>query len=214
MKKNKHLFIFDLDGTLVNAYEAIMDSLNFVRKQLDYSDVSLSVVKRSIGQGDILFIKHFFKPKDVEQALSLYRKHHKLALKHSISLMPFAGYLLKQLKKNHKLVAVVSNRPTQFTNIILNHLKIKKYIDFCLCSDKAKRIKPYPEMLLRTLEKFNSPVSSAVYIGDMAIDLVAAKRAHMEGIFVKGGSGILKEAKTYKGVKIVSSLREVLNIYE
>jgi len=222
MKKNcKRLFIFDLDGTLVDAYGAIERSLNFTRRKLGYKKISLSVVKNSIGRGDKLFIKNFFELKDTGRALRMYRRHHKISLLDAVHLKPFAQQLLKRLKQEGKAVAIVSNRPTAFTNIILTRLKIKKYIDFCLCADKARKIKPHPEMLLRTLEKFKIPPPCAVYTGDMVIDLEAARGAHIESIFVRGGSGTLKQAKAYKaacsgrekssnGVKIVSSLKEVL----
>ena len=52
---NKKLFIFDLDGTLVDAYGAIEKSLNFLRYSLGLNPISLTKVRRNVGYGD----KHF-----------------------------------------------------------------------------------------------------------------------------------------------------------
>ena len=38
LKKDIKSVIFDLDGTLVDAYEAIIQSVNFTLKQLDYKE--------------------------------------------------------------------------------------------------------------------------------------------------------------------------------
>lgn len=76
----KSLFVFDLDGTLVDAYRAIEESLNYTLRELGYYQVSLSKVRKSVGRGDRLFIGRFFDSKDVPKALPIYRQHHKNSL--------------------------------------------------------------------------------------------------------------------------------------
>jgi len=46
------LVIFDLDGTLVNAYTAIIKSFNFVMKRMGYKVKKASIVKKAVGRGD------------------------------------------------------------------------------------------------------------------------------------------------------------------
>jgi len=208
------LFIFDLDGTLVDAYTAIERSLNFTRITLGYPNISYKVIKRSVGKGDKLFIEAFFKQEDTVRALRIFRKHHKESVMHYSRLMPFAKPLLKRLKEKQKYTAVASNRPTIFTNRILKALDIKKYIDYVLCADKVKRIKPHPDILINVIRRFKVKPQDAVYTGDMAIDLETARRAKIDSVFVKGGSGIIKDAKHYKKAIIISSLREIPGIYE
>jgi len=213
-KPNKSLYIFDLDGTLVNAYIAIQKSLNFTLKELDYKGVSLRRVKKSVGWGLRLFIEGFFKPQDIDKALRIYRKHHKQSLKKYATLMPFAKKILKSLKSKKKYVAVASNRPTRFTNIILKKLDIRKYIDYVLCADKLRKIKPAPEILKRILRRFKKSRQETVYIGDMVIDLEASRNAHLDSVFIKGGSNTIKEIKRFKEAKVISSLNQILDIYE
>ena len=110
-------------------------------------------------------------------------------------------------------MAVVSNRPLVFTELLLRKLKLNRYIDSVICPQKIEQIKPHPYMLKMTLRKFNITSQEAVYIGDMAIDLEAAKRAKIDGVFVMGGSGNIKDIKKYRGAKIVSSLKDILKMY-
>jgi HAD superfamily hydrolase (TIGR01549 family) len=207
---SKKLFIFDLDGTLVDAYKAIQVSLNYTLKKLGYlSSISYREVKRKIGKGDEIFIKTFFPLKDFKKALKIYQTHHKESILRYVKLLPYAKWLLYFLKRKKKIVAIASNRPKSFTNLILKKLDIKKYIDLVICADEINALKPNPKILNIILKKFKLKNKEAVYIGDMDIDLETAKRAKLEAIYVKGGSTEEKEVKKYKNIKILSSLKEI-----
>ncbi|MFH1767577.1 MAG: HAD family hydrolase [Candidatus Omnitrophota bacterium] len=212
-KIEKKLFIFDLDGTLADAYRAIEKSLNFALEKFAYKPVAFSEVKKKVGGGDRLFIEEFFLPKDVEPALAIYRRDHKETLKAYSRCRPYAKMLLLRLRRRGKKIAIASNRPFAYTDIVLKKTGIKKYIDDTLCADMVKRRKPHPEMLRLLLKRFRLKPKEAVYIGDMAIDLEAARRGRIDALFVSGGSGTKQEARKFKKVKIVSSLKEVLSIY-
>jgi len=213
MISEKALFIFDVDGTLVNAYPAIEASLNFTRLQLGYSRVSLMKVKRSVGRGDENFIKAFFSDKDIPQALRIYRRHHKKVLLDLCSLRPGAREILEALKRKGKIICVASNRPLRFTDILLKKLKIKKYFDAVYCADKIKSLKPAPKILLVILKHFKKTRRQAVYIGDMDIDLETARRARVEAVFIKGGSSTLSQVSGYRNKKVISKLEEILKLY-
>lgn len=210
----KSLYIFDLDGTLVDAYQAIRESLNSALKTLGYGPVSYSIVKKSVGEGINVFINKFFVREDYEKALSLYRRHHARNLDHKIFLRPEAEETLSALKRRGRIVAVASNRSQRFCSMILKRLKVIKYVDFLLCADKVGKIKPDPEIVFRILKKFKIPQEEAVFVGDMDIDLETAERAGIDGIFIKGGSSPLgKVKKRFKGVNVIASLSEVISFY-
>jgi len=210
--RTKKLFIFDLDGTLVDAYTAIWKSLNFTLKKLGYSPVGFREAKENVGTGDRFFIKTFFKAKDAEEALRIYRKHHEKSLKVYAKYKPYAKKALRFLKNHERKVAIASNRPRYFTNIILKALDMDKYFDYILCADQIASLKPKPKILNLIMEKFGVIKNDAVFIGDMDIDLETAKRARLDAIFVEGGSSSLEDVKRYRGKKVISSLRGVINV--
>ncbi|MDD5195407.1 MAG: HAD family hydrolase [Candidatus Omnitrophica bacterium] len=213
-KFNKKIFIFDLDGTLVDAYQAIFKSLNFTRKQIGLAPVSYKEAKRKVGRGDKRFMREFFSKNDFKRALIIYRRHHKQSLKRYSRLKPYARYILSILKKRKKILAIASNRPKYFTDVILKCLKIKKYFSMVVCADQIKSVKPNPKILYTILKRFNFFPQDAVYVGDMAIDLEAAKRARIDAVFVKGGSSSLREIKRYSNKHVISLLKEILDLYE
>lgn len=211
--QSKDLFIFDVDGTLVDAYKAIEKSLNFALSQLGYAVVGMQKIKRSIGYGDKNFIRTFFRKNDIEKALSIYRKHHQTALLNFSKLKPNARKVLSSLKRKNKNLAVASNRPKHFTSILLDKLDIKKYFDQIVCADEIKSLKPNPKILKIILDNLAVNRSRAVYIGDMDVDLETARRANVDAVFAKGGSSTLSEVKKYRNKKVISDLGEILQLY-
>lgn len=203
----KKLFIFDLDGTLVDAYTAIWKSLNFTLKKLNYPPVSFQEAKGNVGKGDRSFMEAFFLKDDIDEALRIYRSHHKRSLKKYSHPLPYAKKTLSLLKKRKKKIAVASNRPRYFTDIIVNKLGLRKYVDYVLCGDEIKSLKPCPKILNMIMAKFGTGKKETVFIGDMDIDLETAKRAKVDAIFIKGGSSALKDVRKYRNKKIISSLK-------
>src|SRR5437667_9839468 len=98
--------IFDLDGTLINAYKAVYESINFAMEKTGYPRVSALTIRRSVGWGDRHLIEKFVGKKNLEPVLAIYRRHHRLSLKHGTTLLPGALKILRELKKHNYKLAV------------------------------------------------------------------------------------------------------------
>ena len=206
LKKDIKSVIFDLDGTLVDAYEAIIQSVNFTLKKLDYKEALPKRIRLAVGWGDRKLLGAFIKEQDLNSALAIYRRHHRITLKRYSKLLPGAKELLEYLKKRDFKTAIASNRPTEFTNIILRRLGLRKYFDYVLCADKLPKGKPHPEILLRIMKKLKIKPRQVVYVGDMTIDVETARNAGIRSIAMLGGSSSLTEIKKAKPFKILKSL--------
>lgn len=209
----KKLYVFDLDGTLADAYRAIEKSLNFTLGRLGLSRVSYKQAKRKVGRGDRIFMETFFPAKAINKALKIYRAHHRYSLKKYSRLRPYAKKILIRLKNKEKIIAIASNRPKYFTNLILVSLGIKKYFSAVLCADEINSNKPDPRILNILMKRFKVKKADTVFIGDMDIDLETAKRADVDAVFVKGGSSHQVVAGKYKNAQVVSSLKKILDLY-
>lgn len=206
------LVIFDLDGTLADAYEAITKSVNFTLKKLGRKEESVGRIRRAVGRGDRKLLGAFIEEEDLNLALLIYRRHHRIALKKYSKLLPGAKELLEYLKKRDFMTAIASNRPTEFTGIILRQLKLKKYFDYVLCADKLPEGKPNPEILLRIMQRLKVEPEQVVYVGDMAFDVETARNAGVISIAVGGGSSSLTEIKKAKPFKTIKSLAFLMRI--
>jgi phosphoglycolate phosphatase len=200
--------IFDLDGTLVNAYPAVARSVNYTLGVLGLASRSHAQIKRSVGGGDRKLLAHFVAEQAVDRALAVYRSHHikSLQAKGAVKLLPGAGRLLKFLKASGYKLAIASNRPTKFTRLILKLLGILGLFEVVLCADEVARPKPYPDILGAIARRLGLDKKEVLYVGDMTIDINCARRAGMRVVAVPTGSSSLKELKDLKPWRIIDKI--------
>jgi len=210
--KNAKLIIFDLDGTLVDAYPAIMRSFNYTMRRLGYPLQSALVIRQAVGWGDENLLKSFIKIKDLKRALSVYRNHHKTALLKGARLFPGVVKLLVGLKNKGYYLAIASNRPSRFSGILIRHLGLTGYFDYVLCADKLRHIKPHPEILEKIMQRFKAKPTETLYIGDMTIDAQAGRCARVKTIIVTTGSSTKLQIRKEKPYRILKRIGELVKI--
>lgn len=213
MLKDIKLVIFDLDGTLVDAYQAITGSFNYAMQKLNYPLQKPQVIRRAVGWGDANLLKPFVAAKDLDKALLIYRRHHAISLLKGSRLLPGALGVLSALKKRNFKLAVASNRPTRFSLILIRHLRLKDYFSYILCADKLKRGKPHPQILKRIMRKFRVKPAETLYIGDMAIDAETGRRAGVNTVIVTGGSSSRSEIRKEKPWCVITNINASLRLF-
>ena len=78
--KEIKLIIFDVDGTLIDAYQAIVLSFNFTMRQLRLPPKDFITIKKAVGWGDEKLLSPFVPKKQIQKALTIYRRHHQKSL--------------------------------------------------------------------------------------------------------------------------------------
>lgn len=212
--KKIRLVIFDLDGTLVNAYPAIIQSFNYTMHKLGYPLKQDSAIRKAVGWGDENLLRPFVEEKDLSLALKVYRQHHRVSLIKKSYLLPGAKKVLTSLRAAGYSLAVASNRPASFSRILVKHLKLSRYFDYMLCGDQLKQGKPHPEILYKIMQKFSLMPQDTLYVGDMALDAEAGRRAGVKSIIVTTGSSSLREIKKEKPYQIINKIVDILEILD
>lgn len=184
--------IFDLDGTLLNTVEDIMDSCNIALKKLDYPLHSLKEYKQFIGEGMEELVRKAL-PQDkrdeenIKICLELLREEYKK--RYHNKTKPYDGIkdLLKTLLKRGIKMAVFSNKPDDFT------LSATKYyfpeIDFCvvLGAKEGNPKKPDPYGANFIIKKLNIPKENIAYLGDSKTDIMTAKNCGVLSVGAEWG---------------------------
>ena len=206
--------IFDLDGTLVNAYRAVYLSVNHVLKVLNFPQQSYVDIKAAVGLGDKQLLAHYVGDENKTKAIKLYRAHHEGALvaKGGVIFLPQVKTLLAHLKKQGYILVIATNRPEKFTHIILKKLSMTHYFDMVLCADKTKMPKPNPGMLLKVIKHYKVFKSQVLFVGDMDIDVNTGKKAGINTVAVATGSTSLSKLKILHPYRIINRIGQLNNI--
>ena len=97
--KNKKLFIFDLDGTLVDTAPDFKNSLNYMLSELDYPLVSLEEIRNLVGYGARELIRRTAVTKNIEHDDAKLNEMLKIFLLHYICFLTY--YLLYKFLLYH-----------------------------------------------------------------------------------------------------------------
>ncbi|AYJ77220.1 HAD family hydrolase [Aliarcobacter cryaerophilus] len=211
----KKTVIFDLDGTLLDSIEDIASSMNKVLESLQLPTHKIEDYKYFVGGGVDILVENALNNQSKEikdEVIKRFKIEYDGKL-HSKTL-PYDGIyeLLDELKKLDINLAVLSNKPHEFTVSYVNHF-FKNY-NFKEIHGQKKDVpkKPDPKAALDIVKFLNSSCENTYFIGDTKIDMQTAKSANMTAIGVLWGFRDEKELRDFGADFIVSNPLEILKI--
>lgn len=195
-KKGIKLLIFDLDGTLVNSFGAIHDSLTHAMNALGRPPWNLETTKRHVGWGLAHLIACAVGDELVEQGVGLFRQHYAQHFLEKTHLLSGVGPVLHQMHQEGFTLAIASNKPSRFTREIMKHFKLHQLFHSILGPEDVSHPKPHPEMLEKITQSAGISTKETLYVGDMPLDLETAKNAGVEAVLVATGVYAFRELKS------------------
>jgi phosphoglycolate phosphatase len=90
---------------------------------------------------------------------------------------------LRELKRRGTKMALVTNTSAEAVKAVFQKHKLKQYFKVVITREKVTRLKPDPEGILLALKRLD--VNSFVMVGDLILDVLAAKRANGTCILVR-----------------------------
>jgi len=178
--------LLDLDGTLLDTIPDMAGAANAMRKELALTELPTSLITTFVGKGvDVLVkrtlaAKHDFSQADLsqfEQAREIFHRHY-----HRLNGQASAMYgdVLSGLDLMQRLglkLAVVTNKPSEFTLPLLAKTGLTRYMQAVVCGDTLPVRKPDPAPMLHACELLGVTPSQAVAVGDSLNDALAARAA-------------------------------------
>jgi len=200
--------VFDLDGTLVDSYAAITDSLNHARAGWNLPPLSAARVRGIVGRGLESLIADHVGPDRIEAGIRRFRERYADVFAAGTRLLPGVRTTLDRLTADGLRLAVASNKPARFSRPILETLGILSVFGAIHGPDTVGSAKPDPAMIRRCLDDLAAPPRQAVYVGDMVLDVESARRAGVPVVLVRGGSSSDADLAS-TGAPVLSSLDEL-----
>jgi len=213
--------VFDLDGTLIDSYDAIAESLNHAMRALGHPVVPLALVRRLVGRGLESLIERAIRHVDpsadcgvstIARAVRLFRQRYDVICVEKTRLLPGVSETLAALSDRGYRLSVATNKPSYFAVRLLDGLGVGRFLDKVMGPDLVSRPKPDPEMVRAALEAMGVDASSALYVGDMPIDVETARAAGLTVVVLPTGSSDRAELATAGADLLLSSASELLDL--
>ena len=176
----KRLFIFDLDGTLIDSSNQILEAANLALVKRELPLLTEEFLYPLIGLPPVLFFANLdLNDLETNELISEFRKNLGEIASANLTFFPGAIELLSFLKQRNDLVAIATNKPTNLTTKLIENSLAWPLIDFCIGTGDVKP-KPSPEMIFKVLDHFsvfNIPKSETRVIGDRNEDILSGAQA-------------------------------------
>jgi len=179
------LYIFDLDGTLVDTLK--LHEETFVQAfREDGKDVDRAAVRALTG----------FSARDIIKKIGTRHPDGVLARKielfvgraHEAGETEGASRVIRELKARGHRVCIATSSSREMTEVFTR--KFRWPVDLVVTADDVKRGKPAPDMLLEVIEAFGRP---AVFVGDSKYDRQAAQAAGIPAVIIGDDIGRLED---------------------
>ncbi len=218
---NKKVIIFDLDGTLIDSSPDLALAINHMLTRIGRSTFTLDEIHHWVGNGAETLVKRALSgsasiSSNIDEnifknALDIFLKFYAQNL--AVETITYAHVLptLATLKKHGYKLAIVTNKPFNFVQPILEKLKLKEYFEFHLGGDSLQERKPHPAPLLYVCEKLEVNAEECVMVGDSKNDILAAQACNMQSIGLTYGYNYGEHIKIYNPDVYFSNFSEIEN---
>ncbi|MBR0277552.1 MAG: HAD family hydrolase [Clostridia bacterium] len=211
-----NLYLFDMDGTLVNSINSISYFANKALNKYGLSSIPVQRYKFLVGSGAGILVKRMIS--ETGGDMSLYDKIFKeyVSLYDSNFLYLTQAYdgiedFLKELKKRGNKIAIVSNKPHSTAQKISDTLFGGELIDICFGKKDGYPIKPDPTAVNEVINILNFKKSDCLYFGDTITDMQTGKNAGIYTVGVLWGFRDEKELLSGNPDKIINNTYDILN---
>jgi phosphoglycolate phosphatase len=181
--------LFDLDGTLVDSYTALAESVNFARREHGLHELSAARIRGFVGDGLETMLQRAFETEQVPRTAraAFENRYDEICCAESKVLADVAE-TIAALHALGVAMAVCTNKPTSFSRKILDFLDLSPFFRAIVGPDLAGARKPDARHVLHTLESTECTASEALFVGDMPIDVHAARNSGVAVAVVATGS--------------------------
>lgn len=205
--------LFDLDGTLIDTNQLILDSFKYTIKEHLDMDVSDEELLKYFGEPLIYTLQRYSmeKAQKMFETYIKYNEHH-----HDNRVLPCGeiGSGLAKLKELGCIMAIVTSKRRMIATRGLKLFDFEKYFSVIVALEDTEKHKPDGAPILEALKRLDVDGNQAVMIGDSIYDIECAKNAGIKSILVKWSMADGFQDKKIDADYTVSSIEELIHVIE
>jgi phosphoglycolate phosphatase len=179
------LYVFDMDGTLVDSRLDLCNSVNAMLTHLDIQTLPEEVISTYIGDGAAMLVRRALGDPDdedyVQQALlyflTWYRAHKLDNTQAYPGVMDSLALIHAHAERTGGKLAVLTNKPVGPSVAICDALGISPYLIQNYGGDSFHTKKPNPHAMRTLMAEAGAEPQQTVMIGDSDVDVLTARNA-------------------------------------
>jgi len=183
------IILFDLDGTLIDSTEAILESFAVAFKTFEKEVPEDEFIKVEIGHP----LDHMFTTLGVEEDkiwdyVHAYKMHYREISCAKTILLPQAREAV-ELASEFATLGIVTTKTAKYSIELLEHMGLMKHFEVLIGREDVEHPKPHPEPIQKALLKLPTVTNNIWMIGDTCMDMLSAKSANVASVGVTCGYG-------------------------
>ncbi|QOP46483.1 HAD family hydrolase [Sulfurimonas paralvinellae] len=181
------IILFDLDGTLIDSTEAILESFHYAFDFYGYRHPDDESIKALIGHPlDYMFAKLGVEDEKVWDFVAVYKEHYREISTQKTVLLPHAREAV-ELAATFAKLGIVTTKTGKYSKVLMEYFGIMNKFKVLIGREHVEHPKPHAEPILKALEAFDIEDKDVWMIGDTQMDMVAAEAAGVNAIAVTSG---------------------------
>ena len=201
--------VFDLDGTLIDGYDAIHAALAHALERLGVPVPGRARVREMVGHGLESLLEQAVGSAHAAEGVRLFRAFYPRVAVSGSRLLPGVKDALEALSAEGFALAVASNKPPLFSRMILEAKGVAERFAAIVGPDAAHPPKPNPAMLEPLFAAMASSPAETVCVGDMEVDVEFARAGGCRAVVVPTGSRSEAYLRRAGADALIASLAEL-----
>jgi phosphoglycolate phosphatase len=198
--------LFDLDGTLLDHFEAIHRCHAYTMRQLGLPEPTLAQVHAAVGAGVEVAVERLVGPALKAAALAIYRPYWDATMLDGVQLLPGARELLVALRAHGLRTGVFTNKHGPSSRRTCAHLGVADLLDANFGATDTPWLKPDPQFARHVLAALGADAATTLLVGDSPYDYQAARNAGLGFYGVTTGTHTEAELRAAGATEIFPGL--------
>ena len=206
----KKTILFDLDGTLTDSGEGIINCAIYALEHFGLPIPSREELRVFVGPPlTDTFAQFGVAQADVLDAVKVFRERYIPIGMYENKPYPGVRQLLETLRNDGHILCVATSKLESMAIEILEHFDLKKYFHY-ICGATLDHSRDTKEQVISYLMSQCYSEFPWVMVGDTAFDVIGAKAHNIPAIGVAWGYGVVEEMRSAGATAIVHDTDELM----